>query len=45
MVRVSPVLLTMSVGGISVTVPAEVVVPRPAPTWPVALGGSRLPYM
>ena len=27
----------MSVGGISVTVPAEVVVPSPAPTWPLAI--------
>ena len=40
-----PVSPMMSVGGIRPIAPDEVDMPRPAPTWPRASAGSRLPYM
>ena len=40
-----PVWVMSTVGGISVTVPVEVVCPRPAPTWPAGPFGSSAPYM
>ena len=40
-----PVWVMSTVGGISVTVPVEVALPRPAPTCPVGPFGSSAPYM
>jgi hypothetical protein len=40
-----PVRVMSTVGGMSVTVPVEVVWPRPAPTCPVGPLGSSAPYM
>jgi hypothetical protein len=40
-----PVRVMSTVGGISETVPVDVVVPRPAPTCPVGPLGSSAPYM
>ncbi len=40
-----PVRVMSTVGGISVTVPVEVVMPRPAPIWPSGAFGRRSPYM
>ncbi|MCY1273913.1 hypothetical protein D9M69_223720 [compost metagenome] len=45
MVRLSPVLPTRSVGGISVTVPSDTVLPSPASTCPRGPFGSSGPYM
>ena len=44
-VRFSPVLEMVSVGGMSVTVPVEVVMPSPAVTMPCGPGATRLPYI
>ena len=41
----SPVFVTVTVGGMSVTVPEDVVCPRPAFTPPCSPRGSRPPYM
>ena len=43
--RVSPVAVMESVGMIRVTVPVEVVWPRPAPICPPALRSRAAPYM
>ena len=40
-----PVRVMSTVGGISVTVPVEVVWPSPAPTCPAGPLGSSAPYM
>ncbi len=40
-----PVRVMSTVGGISVMVPVEVVIPSPAPTCPSGVLGSRSPYM
>jgi hypothetical protein len=44
-VIVWPVAVISSVGAISVTLPAEVVIPSPAPICPLGSAGSRFPYM
>ena len=43
--RSSPVAMIVSVGAMRVTVPVEVVWPRPAPTWPSGPRSSAAPYM
>ena len=40
-----PVVVMSRVGRISVTVPVDVVWPRPAPTWPSGPRGRAAPYM
>ena len=40
-----PVVVMSSVGAIRVTVPVDVVCPRPAPTWPCGPRASAAPYM
>ena len=40
-----PVVEISSVGAISVTVPTDVVCPRPPPTWPRTPRSSAAPYM
>ena len=45
MTRVSPVVVIVSVGAISETVPVEVVWPRPVPIWPAGPRSSAAPNM
>ncbi len=44
-VRVSPVVVMVSVGAMRVISPVETVWPSPAPTWPCAPRASAAPYM